>query len=33
MRIGLIGPAFDARPQLERALELHGGDSAMRQIN
>jgi hypothetical protein len=32
MRIGLIGPALNAKPKLERALELLGGDGAMRQI-
>jgi len=32
MRIGLIGPALDSKPKLERALELLSGDGAMRQI-
>jgi len=32
MRIGLIGPAGQVRPKLERALELLLGDSAMQQI-
>jgi hypothetical protein len=32
MRIGLIGPAGQARPKLERAIELLTGDRAMNQV-